>query len=288
MRKTIVIFLGTCLAGCQGVRVERPSTGAGLVHLFAVPQKDGEASAEMAVVDAQGNVALAGQASPAAPEAPAQTVQLLLEGPDGPRLVSLQVAVGDLGLLGDYAGKGPMRAALQPAPAQATAAISPPAVPVADQTVQLMQHELTRQICLQIKELKGKVQDLSTRVKLRPESPKEGPTATVKAGAQDLKQQVTDLNKRMDTLKTTEKMPIAAPRAFPATPIAPCALTVPSTPAPTTPAKLDAACGKEGCPTVSQQEVNRLLTQCIYELKREIQDLNTRLSPPATTARAGS
>jgi hypothetical protein len=123
-----------------------------------------------------------------------------------------------------------------------------------------LQRELVRQLTLKIDDLRAKIQVLNAQVKARSTPPKETP---VDAG------KTTGGEQKLVIARIAQPPPPSAPVLAEKPAVQQVAHTEPIVPG--------------DVPTASQREINRLITQCLSDLEKEVRELGERvraITPP--------
>ena len=123
-----------------------------------------------------------------------------------------------------------------------------------------MQRELARQLSLKIEDLRAKIQVLKAQAMARSTPPPIIPVDTSKP---------TSGEQKLVIARIAEPLPVPTPVLAEQQAVRPVAHTEPTVPG--------------GVPTASQREINRLITQCLSDLEKEVRELGDRvgaISPP--------
>ena len=123
-----------------------------------------------------------------------------------------------------------------------------------------LQRELAHQLTLKIDDLRAKIQVLNAQVKARSTPPKETPLDAGMTTGGEQKPLIAQI---------TEPPPPSAPILLEKPAVQPVAHAEPIVPG--------------DAPTVSQREINRLVTQCLSDLEKEVRELGERvraITPP--------
>jgi hypothetical protein len=288
MRKVLGIIICVSLTGCQALRVDQGGDGASVLslRLGTLRHEDGRGApchedGRGAPYDDNGMGLREGSTyeahlttqcpqGMASSMAPAHTVQAIIPGPNGPSVAYLEFPDG-----------------MPSQPPAVQAAFNAPAP--SDSAVRAIQNELTEQICKQVIDLKQQVQDLTSQVKTRPEPIRDSTLETIAANVAALNQQVNKLNEGLASLKAIQERPASAASTSTAPQEAPAKPAAAPAPSPICPVSAQSVqppplfTANEPI-DLTQKEVNLLVTQCVFELKSEIRDLNARLTklPGAT------
>ena len=123
-----------------------------------------------------------------------------------------------------------------------------------------LQRELARQLALKVDDLRAKLQVLNAQVMSRSTPPEIPSTGSVKTTVAEPKRVVA---------RIAEPLPAPAPILAETPMVRPVAHTEPTVPG--------------DAPAASQREINRLITQCLSDLEKEVRELDARvraIAPP--------
>jgi hypothetical protein len=134
-------------------------------------------------------------------------------------------------------------------------------LPTPDSTrIPALQKELARQLSLKIEDLRAKIQVLNAQAMARSTPPQIIPVDTGKP---------TVGEQKLVIARIADPLPILTPVLAEEPTVRPVAHTEPTVPG--------------DVPTASQREINRLITQCLSDLEKEVRELGDRvraISPP--------